>query len=166
MKALKLNLLLLFGLFFSGLQSQTMYVRPTTGAQASFIVANIQKIAFLNGDLVVTNTSGANFGYALSSLRYLYFTDLTLGTEEQLLVSPSFYVYPNPVDNVLHLAGNNSLQRINKIDIISLEGRLLMQQNQHSNSPPQVEVNSLPKGFYLCKITSDMNSQTIKFFKK
>jgi len=143
-----------------------MYVRPSTGAQTSFLVANIQKLNFLKGDLVVTNTSGANVSYALSSLRYLNFTDLTLGTEKQLLAYPSFYVYPNPVSNILQLAGTDPLHPLNKIDIISLEGSLLMQQNQISNSTPQVEVSSLPQGFYLCKLTSDTSSQTIKFLKQ
>lgn len=148
------------------IRAQTMYVRPTAGAQTSFVISDIQKLTFSNGDLVVTNTSGANNSFALSDLRYLNFADLTLGIENQLLSSPSLYVYPNPANNILYLAGINPLQRINKIDIISLEGRLLLQQKQNSNSSPQVVVSSLPQGLYLCKITSDTSSQTIKFLKQ
>jgi hypothetical protein len=164
-KSLKLSLLLFFWLFFFGLQAQTMHVRSTTGAQTYFLVDDTQKLTFLNGDLVVTNTSGTNDIYSLSSLRYLNFTDFTMGTEKLLLASPSFYVFPNPVTNILYLAGNEPLQRIDKIDIISLEGRLLLQQNQRNNITPQVDLSKLPQGFYLCKVTSETSSQTIKILK-
>lgn len=164
MKKITLTVFLLSAMFT--IRAQTMFVRPTAGAETSFVIADIQKLTFSNGDLVVTNTSGANNSFALSDLRYLNFADLTLGIEKELLVSPSFYVYPNPVTNILHLAGINPLQQINKIDIISLEGRLLLQQKLNSNSSPQVEVSSLPKGLYFCKVISDTSSQTIKFIKK
>jgi hypothetical protein len=164
MKKITLAVFLLSAVFT--IRAQTMYVKPTTGAQTSFLVADIQKLTFSNGDLVVTNTSGANNSFALSDLRYLNFADLTLGTEEQLLASPSFYAYPNPVSHILYLAGTDPLQQINKIEIISLEGRLLLQQNQNRNSTPQVAVSSLPQGLYLCKVTSDTSSQTIKFIKQ
>ena len=164
MKKTTLAVFLLSAVFT--IRAQTMFVRPTAGVQTSFVIADIQKLTFSNGDLLVTNTSGANNSFSLFDLRYLNFADLTLGIENQLLSSPSFYVYPNPASNILYLAGINPQQRINKIDIISVEGRLLLQQNQIDNITPQADVSGIPRGLYLCKITSDTSSQTIKFLKQ
>ena len=80
MKTKKLIALLLFGVAFSGLKAQTMYVRPNTGAQSSYAIANIKNLTFSGGNLVVTNITGGNVTFPLSSNRYLNFTNLTLAT--------------------------------------------------------------------------------------
>jgi hypothetical protein len=52
-------------------------------------------------------------------------------------------------------------QTITHLEIISLEGRVLMEQNS-----PQVEIVSLPTGMYFCRIISNNKTQTIKFLKQ
>jgi hypothetical protein len=75
-----LMVLFFFGLAISGLKAQTMYVRPNTGAQSSYAIANIKNLTFSGGNLVVTNLTGANGTFPLSGNRYLNFTNLTLAT--------------------------------------------------------------------------------------
>jgi hypothetical protein len=161
----KLSLVFLFGLCLSGLQAQTMYVRPTTGSQIAYPVANISKLTFNAGNLLVTNTTGANGSYLLTDLRYLNFTNLSLGLPA-LQKAKSFYLYPNPVSTILHLAGDDQAPSIDRIEIISFEGRLLQQQNQITGNAPKVDVTTLPQGIYFCRITCGSNSQTIKFLKQ
>ena len=153
--------LLLFGAAISGMKAQTMYVRPIVGAQEAYSVATIKNLTFSNGNLVVTNTNQANGTFALSSLRYLNFTDLILGTSIQELTKNSFYVYPNPVTNVLNITNQDPSQTISHLEIISLEGRVVLEQNT-----PQVAVASLPQGMYFCRITTNNQTQTIKFLKQ
>ena len=153
--------LFLFGLAVSGLKAQTMYVRPITGTQTAYPVANIKKLTFSSGNLLVTNTIGVNGTFALSGLRYLNFTDLTLGTTTQELIKNSFYVYPNPVTTVLNISNEDPTQTITHLEIISLEGRVVIEQNT-----PQVAVASLPQGMYFCRITAKNQTQTIKFLKQ
>ena len=154
--------LLLFGAAISGLKAQTMYVRPNAGAQTAYTVANIKKLTFSNGNLMVTNLTGGNATFPLSSNRYLNFTDLTLTTTTHEVAKSSFYVYPNPVTNVLNITNEDPTQTISHLEIISLEGRVVIAKNT-----PQVSLAALPQGMYFCKITSKSNqTQTIKFLKQ
>jgi hypothetical protein len=158
---LKFFNLLLFGLVFSGMKAQTMYVRPIIGIHSAYELANIKNLTFSNGNLVVTNTNQANGTFALSSLKYLNFTDLVLGTSIHELVKNNFYVYPNPVTNVLNITNQDPTQTITHLEIISLEGRVVIAQNT-----PQVALASLPQGMYFCRITTNNQTQTIKFLKQ
>jgi len=142
-------------------KAQTMYVRPVTGTQSAYSVANIQKLTFSGGNLLVNNTTGGNGTYALGGNRYINFTDLTLGTVSHLEVKNSFYVYPNPTSIILNVVNDNLSLSITHLEIISLEGRVLIEQNS-----PQVEIASLPTGIYFCRITSNNKNQTIKFLKQ
>jgi hypothetical protein len=166
MKKILLSMLFLFGLAFSGANAQTMYVRAVSGAQTAYPVANIQKLTFSGGNLVVTNTTGANGTYALAGNRYLNFTDLTLANTSNELVNNRFYVYPNPVTSVLHITNQAQAQPISHLEIFSLQGRLLFEQNPLDTNTAQVDVAILPQGMYFCKITSNNNSQTIQFLKQ
>lgn len=161
MKAKKIMALFLFGLAFSGVNSQTMYVRPIIGTQSSYGIANIKNLTFSGGNLVVTNTTGANSTFPISGNRYLNFNDLTLATTSHELVKNSFYVYPNPVTSVLNITNQDPTQTITHLEIISLEGQVVMVQNT-----PQIALASLPQGMYFCKITSNNQNQTIKFLKQ
>ena len=160
----KLCLLLL--LTCSMTQAQTMYVRPVLGIQTTYPVADIQKLTFDNGNMLVTNNTGANGTFALSGLRYVSFTDFNLGTTSPALVTNKFYAYPNPASHMLNISGSNTMQLVSQIEILSLEGRLLMQQKPTNESAPQVDISSLPQGLYLCKITNGNQQQTLKFLKQ
>ena len=166
MKTIKLSLLLFFGLAFSGAYAQTMYVRPIAGAQSGYPVANIQKLTFSGGNMLVTNSTGGNGTFALSGNRYINFTDLTLATASNERANKRFYVYPNPVSAILHIGNNYPNQTMSQIIIYSLEGRLLMTKNLFAGNTPQIEVNQLPAGIYFCKILAGNQTQTIQFLKQ
>jgi hypothetical protein len=161
MKPKKLISLFLFSFAISGLKAQTMYVRPISGLQTSYTIANIKKLTFSDGNLVVVNTTGSDDTFPLSGNRYLNFLDLTLATPSQELVKSNFFVYPNPVTNVLNITNQDPTQILSHLEIISLEGRVLMQQNT-----PQAVVAALPQGIYFCRITTNNQTQTIKFLKQ
>ena len=144
-----------------GVNAQTMFVRPITGTQSVYPVTDIQKLTFSGGNLIVNNTNGSSGTFALAGNRYINFTDLTLGTISQQVVKNSFYVYPNPVSTVLNITNEDPAQSITHLEIISLEGRVLMKKNTF-----QVDISALPRGMYFCRITSNKQTQTIKFLKQ
>ena len=158
----------LFFMFFglSGLQAQSLYVRPVTGAQSSYALANLRKLTFSGNNLLVTPTTGSNGTFALSGLRYLNFADLTLDTPINTLAKSAFYVYPNPVSSNLYLSNLDAAQVIDQIAIISMEGRLVFKQNPLPTQATQVNVVALPPGMYFCQIQSNKKTQTIKFLKQ
>ena len=134
MKTKKIVLLLFFAIVFSSSKAQTLYLRAKTGAQTSYPVANIKNFTFSGGNLLVNNSTGANGTFALSSLRYFNFTDLSLATTSNELVKNSFYLYPNPVSNTLYITNADKTLTISHLEIISLEGRLLLEQNSISDN--------------------------------
>ena len=160
------KLCLLFLLVCSMTQAQTMYVRPVLGSQTSYPVADIQKLTFDNGNMLVTSNGTASGSFALSGLRYVSFADSNLGTTNPEMATNKFYAYPNPASHVLNISGSSKMQRVSHIEILSLEGRVLLQQKP-TNEKAQVNISVLPQGMYLCKITNQSNqSQTIKFLKQ
>lgn len=166
MKTKKIIALLFFGLAFLGLKAQTMYVRPSPGAQTAYGVANIKRLTFSGGNLVVTTATGNSGSHLLASNRYLNFTDLTLETTTQELATHRFYVYPNPVTSVLHITNQDQFHQISGLAIISLQGRLLLEQNGLNANTTEVDLATLPQGMYFCKITSNNQFHTIKFLKQ
>ncbi|OYU84675.1 MAG: hypothetical protein CFE24_05075 [Flavobacterium sp. BFFFF2] len=166
MKQFKLSLLLLFGMAFMGVHAQNMYVMPNAGTQSVYSVANIQKITFSGGNMLVTNTTGGYGTFALADNRYVKFADFPLEVASNEMANNRFLVYPNPVGSVLNIANYNTTQTISQLAIYSIDGRLLLAQNAFTGNNPQVEVSHLPAGSYLCKIVAGTQTQTIQFLKQ
>ena len=153
-------------LFCLSASAQTMFVRPISGSQTTYPVADIQKLTFDNGNMLITNNTSASGSFAISGLRYVSFTDFNLGTTSPAYATNKFYAYPNPASHVLNISGSNAMQLVSQIEILSLEGRLLMQQKPSNTTAPQVDISALPQGMYLCKITNGNQQETLKFLKK
>lgn len=71
-------------------------------------------------------------------------------------------VYPNPVIGDLSISGKN-LEKIEKISVIDLSGKLLMQKKSPFKRNNSVDVRSLKSGIYMLKID---DQKSIKFIKK
>jgi hypothetical protein len=153
-------------LMLEGVQAQNMYVR-TNSNQTTHSLANIKKLTFSSGNLVVSPNSGAVDSYALSAMRYLNFADLFLVTKENVQAPKNIILYPNPVEDVLHLSFVNAMQGAIQIQISTLEGRVIQQQNHIYNSnTATLSLTGLPSGLYLCKASNAITSETIKFIKQ
>ena len=81
-----------------------------------------------------------------------------LSTQSYLLDN-DFYVYPNPVNDLLNVKSNVAIE---KMQIYTLTGQLLKTQN--FNSP--IDISNLSSGVYLIKIYSNNKVSNLKFVKK
>ena len=81
-------------------------------------------------------------------------------------IKNGFYVYPNPSSQLLHVANVNPNISIGLIQVMSLDGKLLMQVKPMESSNTQLDISALPQGMYLCKISSDNQQQILKFLKQ
>ena len=152
---------------FSGLQAQNMYVRAASGSQTSHGLGDIQKLIFSSGNLVLNQAIGGTATYGLSALRYLNFKDLTLDIALPFQDTKKAMLYPNPVSDVLHILSPNQGEMVNRIEIISLEGRLVQQQNSNTQTGmTDMTIAWLPQGMYFCKIYAGNTMQTIKILKQ
>jgi hypothetical protein len=128
-KITNMNSLCLFlVLAYSITAAQTMHVRTMEGSQSNYPFAEIQKLTFDNGNMLVTKTSGISDNFTLSELRYVNFTDGSMGTISSELATDKFYAYHNPANYILNILASNAMQRVSQIKIMSSEGRLLMQE--------------------------------------
>jgi hypothetical protein len=159
----KLGFVFLFVLSLSGIYAQNIYVRNGNGTQTNYALSSIKKMTFSAGSLVVSSTAGADASYALKDLRYLNGKDLTLGLGNAKQDSQAIFIYPNPVTDVFYLAA--AAQSISSIAIISMEGKVVLQTKKAGNTTA-IDVSKLAKGLYLCKISTETTTQTIKFLKQ
>lgn len=83
----------------------------------------------------------------------------TVGIENITVSNESIYLYPNPVNDKLWIAGNNLVP---KIEIFDALGKCLLKLNE---IPLSLNVSSFSNGIYFIKIESKTSSECFKFLK-
>lgn len=88
---------------------------------------------------------------------YVYGEEQTFSTVVGIddVVSSSYQIYPNPVDNVLTVKGNN----INQIDVYNSIGQKVMTVDGNENAV-NINVESLMNGIYFVDIIDDNGAKT------
>jgi uncharacterized delta-60 repeat protein len=72
----------------------------------------------------------------------------------------AFVIYPNPVQNVLHLQANN-FTSIKAVKIYDLQGKVVLQDTNDT-----INVSNLSNGLYIVKISTEEGEVTKKFIKE
>lgn len=142
-----------------------MNIRPFSGSLSTIPVTDIEKITFSNGNLIVTKNNNTNDPFVISSIRYIDFTNFTLNTPETNLLSKKIYIYPNPVKDYINIECRECIHLINKIIILSLEGKKIFESHYVQPSEIQIDISSLPKGTYFGILNFENKTETIKFIK-
>ncbi|CAM3400032.1 T9SS type A sorting domain-containing protein [Flavobacterium longum] len=73
-----------------------------------------------------------------------------------------FMIYPNPVNDVLHIDYTTVLMQV---EVYSITGQRLISKNGNATSA-QIDMSALPAGMFLVKVTAENASQTFKVIKK
>ena len=168
-KLLLFSILLLFG--FAGLKAQTkLYVSQKSGTQTVFTASDLRKLTFDGGKMVVNKTDGSGSDYSLGDIRYLCFNDYITGVPQSVASQSSkLSVYPNPVADQLQIEYQTAKAGNTQIEILDLQGKLLLQQALGSTAGTnhdQITVTKLAKGIYLCRVNNGKSIETIKFLKQ
>lgn len=123
-------------------------------------ISLIEKIGNLKGGLLFTMEL-INDGYINKLLCYynndncLYtnpeFNYCSLGFNNQIKTEDDekTIIYPNPVKDYLNI---NSKERISNIEVLDIEGRLLISEENINNINYTTNLNTLSKGVYILKI--------------
>lgn len=109
-KKLKLSVVLMLGLGLTGLQAQTMYVNESSGTQTAYALSNIQKMSFSSGNLTVTKTDNSSGVFALSDLRYLSFSNISIDTESP--TAPISLIATETTTSTVSLSWNTSTDNV------------------------------------------------------
>ena len=166
-KKFKLSTLLLLGLGLTGLQAQTMFVRQTINTQTAYALNNIKKMSFSSGYITISKINSSPDTFFNNGLRYLNFQDLSTVTASIETPETTISLFPNPVGDLLNIQLSEDQPKAFIIQILSLEGRVIYQKNiTLQNNATQINVSSLPKGLYMCRINNGTTNQTTKFLKQ
>jgi hypothetical protein len=166
-KRLKLGAVLLLGLGLTGLKAQTMYVKESSGTKTAYTLSNIQKMSFSSGNLTVTKTDNSSGVYALSDLRYLNFSDISTGLQEDLSVqSQMLKVYPNPVGDILNINLTGMSETEGTLSILNFEGKTVLSRQVNNEGVLSLDISSLPTGIYLCRYSNASEIKTVKIIKQ
>ena len=100
-----------------------------------------------------TNDKGVVFKYALP-----------VGTNELSKNNNKVSVYPNPANDILNIETGNSANT--RVQIMSLDGRLVKTHSNINSSKTQINVADLSKGVYFLRIQNGAEVLNAKFVKE
>jgi hypothetical protein len=161
---------LLFGPGIANLLSQnTLYIKENEGTQASFILGNIKKLTFPEGNLMVQKTDGSTDNSKLSNLRYLSFnnfkTDVALlNVDENTKMS----IFPNPASNNLQVSFEGIIEDKVQLEIIDLQGKVLQKQEiagHNGKTISTISIVHLAIGLYILRVQNGDTPESFRFYK-
>jgi hypothetical protein len=159
---------------FCFVKAQKIFIKESNGTQTGYLISNVKMMRFLSGSIEINKTDESFDLYYLNELRCLHFTDLStdvvpfipLAFEKKFIVVQA---YPNPVSDLLNIKiqfSKTENQPV-EIEIFSIEGKIVYKQNTTpSDKIYQINTTSFSNGFYLCKIKTELITETIKFIKQ
>ena len=107
------------------------------------------------------NNPNPEYGYGIPNFYQVYASHVGINDYNPLQLS----VYPNPTTDKLYLTNTDG--DIQSINIYNAAGQLVLQHAVTSNPLIEINVTSLPKGFYVGMATMESNrTATFKFVKK
>jgi hypothetical protein len=139
-----------------------MYVNQSSGTQTAYALSNIRKMTFSSGNLTVTKTDNSTGVYALNGLQYLSFADYTVGVNAAQSEAANIHVYPNPVGDALNI----ELPGAGTIQLLSLDGKVLVSKQTNTAGITTIATGYLTKGIYICRYITATEIKTVKIIKQ
>jgi len=145
-----------------------MYVKEKSGTNTIFTINDIRKLTFSGGNMTVKSLDGNSETFDLTAIRCVNFTDFSTGIYPSENEKAEFLIFfPNPVQDILFL-NSKSLGEAIHFEVMTLDGKTVLRKiiNMQSGiNQAEINVSSLPKGMYLCRLI-DGNSILINKFLK
>ncbi|MDO9152508.1 MAG: cohesin domain-containing protein [Paludibacter sp.] len=82
------------------------------------------------------------------------------------LTSDDIRLYPNPIDDQLHIVLNSSADRNTKVEVFDAIGRMLKIKNVQTQNVMTLDFSNQNSGFYLVKVTLDRGTMLFKIMKR
>jgi hypothetical protein len=156
-----LKRLILVGLFASWLtpliSQNNLTLRFVSGTERSTSLTSLSKITFSGGNMLMTYINGSFEAIDLLSVQKIGFT--LLNAIESVRETTALGVYPSPATDRMTLV--NIPEGAKQATIFRLDGSVISRVQLQSASQ-DIDVSSIPSGFYLLKV----NNTTVKFAKK
>jgi hypothetical protein len=123
----------------------------------------------LNGEVITTTQQEISLPLIKGNNHVKISTDKTCQgvVEKAFLNTNSVLIYPNPVKDVLNINMGSTVANNIKVDIHSLDGRLVQTSNQRVEyGRIALNLPQLPRGLYILTLTSKNEKTIHKFIKE
>ena len=161
-----LSALFILTLGFNGLFAQNMFILEKSGSKSSFKIDNLRKMNFESGNLYVYTGAQADM-FVLSNIVTLNFKDISGSTHQKLSKGiPELNIYPNPVKDILHIHTENSFPGAKRIEIFSIDGRLMKSEQTGPVDSYSIPVDDLQSGLYILRISTGHRIKTAPIVKQ
>ncbi len=162
---LLLSLLIIVGTFKSN--AQNVYTFTKNGETKTLAIKDIRSFTFPKGEMKINLKNGVIQTIPFADLTKLTFK-LTNGLENIPKLSSLIQIYPNPVEELLHINCKNIQSDSDfNLQIISIEGKTVYNKKLSKTSDiNKVNVSHWRKGVYFVYIKTDKQRYTKKFIKK
>ena len=135
---------------------------PPSTSRYGYIAFKIKtKSNLVVGD-IFSNTAEIYFDYNFPIITNNFDTTIQVLDVNEIEFKSSFIIYPNPVENILNIQ-NLTQQKIDKILITDLSGKIILSQNDIIN---EVNIQLLNQGVYILQLLSEGKSYYYKVIKK
>lgn len=128
------------------------------GAQDEIQTITISDINIENNvEITIDGNSTATNRVSIDDMSWTCYSEL--GIEEFELSNVK--IYPNPIQNTLHIDLNTSVQTL--VEIYSILGKKVFETTIHNSD--EIQVNQLSSGIYILRLTQDNTSVSKKLIK-
>jgi hypothetical protein len=159
-------------LFTVGLRAQSIHFNYTDGTNTSYNLADVRKITF-DADLMNLHLlDGSVYSWNVSSIGYYEYDESSLNVQEWLSNANDWQivVFPNPASTNLNVCYNLPKEDEITIALFDMQGKLILEKKMENKISGEhqetLDLNDLPQGSYVCRITGKQNSITKQVVKK
>jgi len=146
--------------------ARTLIINQANGTRASVTLLDIQKLSFSNQSMTISYTDGLSDVFAVSQIKTMTFGILSTGIKTYNTVRAEAQICQNPVKETLMFTINGLFDEAGSLVIMNTEGKVVMQQPFYlSEGQASVNVSTLPKGLYFCRIVTEYKIATLKMLK-
>jgi len=122
-------------------------IKPKPGYAIGDIIPNTAAIFFDYNPAIITNTFTTEFVQALSTTTF---------------ESNSISLYPNPSNNTITITNNTNVEKICKVAIYDVSGKIIYSLINSVDSTINIDVSHFSTGMYLVELLSDNNTKVTK----
>lgn len=130
------------------------------GGESFYDFDEVKRLIFFGRDLRIIDNQGEVDVFSLTSLRHLSFKQPPGGLADKAYDDEKLLIYPNPANSLVEMQFESTLNGKGRMDIISAQGKVCFTkliELETGRNRFFLELENLPTGVYICRITySDM----------
>jgi hypothetical protein len=168
------HIALLVAAMLMGIMSfaQSIHFNYTDGTNASYNLEDVRKITFDADVMILHLLDGSVYAWNVSTIGYYQYDETLVNVQEWLNNANAWEmaVYPNPANSILNIRFQLPKEDNISIALIDIQGKLLLYKNLGNKAVGEhqetFDLNGIPQGTYICRISGQKNTITKQLIKQ